>query len=548
MSVWKGGLWRSQFSGGGGAVNEPPTGPITVTAPAEAGSEGTFDVSFAGATDPEGDPITYKISDTGGLTFSKTEGITEGESVGVTAPKVTEDTGVAFTVRAVDNRGAKSAGKTSTVTVVANKAPTGPITVEYTGNKESEDTFQVAFSGATDPESDPITYQVTDTGSLTFSKTAGIAANEQVDVTAPHTENSLDVTYKVAAVDSNDLASSKQSETVTIAPAPPAQIIGVEMTATGGPGGTWNHIDENGDSISDPGKSGFDAHPVWGGMQDVTIDGQKMVKVPKFYYKRGKSTAGNSAWWISDLPAPGFTVMPAFKLNGAEVSEFQYGKYQASESGGKLQSVPDVMPLVDTSTSGFISKAEARNTGGVSGFRLQHYDMCLAIQWLYLVENATMDSQNETGVGHAEDFGTKKVDDPVVAQATYRGIVGLWGNVRQRTDGLRVNDKAIERRGYNDSSWTDTGETGPGSGPFLYPITFRDTGDEQIIADTFTNSNDNSATMPDTRLWYDSGKCYPLVGGAWGDNDGVGLWYLYCRYSASTTNSNIGARVARVVP
>jgi hypothetical protein len=268
--------------------------------------------------------------------------------------------------------------------------------------------------------------------------------------------------------------------------------------------------------------------------------------VPKFYYKRGTASNDDPAWWISDIAYTGFAVMPAFVLDGVEVDAFQYGKYQASESGGKLQSVPGALPKVDTDLPTFISLAEARNTGGVAGFRLHHYDMRLAIQWLYLVENATMDSQTETGDGRVNESSAANVDATDVAQATYRGIVGLWGNVYQWMDGVRTLNSVIERRAYN-GSWASTGESVPNSGNAHYPITFRSTGDEQFIADTYDGSNDTTVTTPDYNRWLNAGEYYPVVGGSWSSAATAGLWYVYCFTAASNSFSSAGARLARII-
>jgi hypothetical protein len=302
----------------------------------------------------------------------------------------------------------------------------------------------------------------------------------------------------------------------------------------------------DGNTISTPSTAWFDLHPVFGNIEDVTVDGQYMVNVPKFYYKRGTASNGDPAWWISDIAYTGFAVMPAFVLDGVEVDAFQYGKYQASESGDKLQSVPGVLPKVDTDLTTFISLAEARNTGGVAGFRLHHYDMRLAIQWLYLVENATMDSQTETGDGRVNESSAANVDAADVAQATYRGIVGLWGNVHQWMDGVRTLNDVIERRAYS-GTWSGTGESVPNSGDGHYPITFRATGDEQFVADAYSGSNDTTATTPDYNRWRNAGEYYPVVGGTWGDAAVAGLWLVYCYYAASASANIIGTRLARVL-
>ncbi|WP_339886469.1 hypothetical protein [Vreelandella maris] len=448
---------------------------------------------------------------------------------------------VSATVRALDDIGNASASETVTADVVANRVPEGPVAISAPTQTGKNSTFQVSFSGATDPDGDSISYTVTDTGAFTFAKTSGIADGEIVEVTAPDVADDIAITFSVKAVDSLGASTATYSETVTVLA---AQVIGVALRATGS-GGTFDHIDESGATIATPSTAWFNGHPVFGGVQDVSVDGQIMVEVPRFYYKRG-TAGGDPAWWISDQPLTGFATMPAFVLDGVEVSSFQVGKYQASLSGGKLQSVSGVSPVVSRSLTQFLADAEARNLSGVAGFRLWHYDMWLAIQWLYLVENATMDSQTKTGEGRVNESSAAAVDAADVAQATYRGIVGLWGNVRQWMDGLRTVSGSIERRPYS-GAWTSTGGSIPFDATSGYPITFRSTGDEQFIADTFSGSNDASATMPDQRYWSDASEYYPNVGGYWGFSAGAGLWYLLCYSAASISSTNVGARLARVV-
>ena len=49
----------------------------------------------------------------------------------------------------------------------------------------------------------------------------------------------------------------------------------------------------------------FDITAPWSGITDVTVDGQEMVKIPKFYYKRGNAAVGSkregkTGWWVCD--------------------------------------------------------------------------------------------------------------------------------------------------------------------------------------------------------------------------------------------------------
>ena len=62
----------------------------------------------------------------------------------------------------------------------------------------------------------------------------------------------------------------------------------------------------------------------WKDIADVTIDGQVMVRIPKFYVKYGLGPDGSTqaskpCWWVSDHAKTGFHVHPAFVKAGAEI-------------------------------------------------------------------------------------------------------------------------------------------------------------------------------------------------------------------------------------
>ena len=317
-----------------------------------------------------------------------------------------------------------------------------------------------------------------------------------------------------------------------------AYVSGVALITPGGNGGTWAYVDEDGNTVPDPGGAHFNTHPVWGGMQDVIIDGQYMVKIPKFYIRRatiGSGTnTGKEAWWISDQPVDGYVVHPAFRVGGSEVDQIYVGKYQASMDGDKLCSKPGVLPVVDRTLPQFIADAHARNVSGVSGFMLWSVYQWAVIQWLYLVENATMNSQSETGQGRVSVSSAANVDASDVAQATYRGIVGLWGNVRQWMDGLKTISGVInlwDREG--NQTWVNTGQTPPNINSGTYPVTFMDANgsgydmDDVFIGKTGPTSN-SGATAPDYQYWNNSAEYFPFVGGLWSFGAGAGLWNVDC--------------------
>lgn len=340
-----------------------------------------------------------------------------------------------------------------------------------------------------------------------------------------------------------------------------ASVAGVVLITAGGDGGSWAYVDADGNSIAAPDASYFNNHPIWGGIQDVTLDGQAMVKIPAFYIKRGAiaagANAGKEAWWISDKPLAGYHRHPAFRHAGADIAQIYVGKYQAgtvSEGGvAKLASVSTAYPATNMPLYQFRNLAAARNVGGVSGFLLWSVFHWSAIQWLYLVEHATMNSQAKTGQGQVNSNIAGYVNDPAVATATYRGIVGLWGNVWQWIDGLKTSAGVVTLWDQDgNQGWIGTGRKRTAADGAIYPATFMagagagwDLADV-FLGDTGPTSNSN-ATAPDLQFINSSSTYFPAVGGPWSSGAADGLWALMLDYSDQTTSStNLGARLAKV--
>lgn len=335
-----------------------------------------------------------------------------------------------------------------------------------------------------------------------------------------------------------------------------AQVMGVVLVTEGGNGGTFAYLDQDGNAIANPATAYFNGHPVWGGIEDVTIDGQAMVKIPKFYRRRSIIPsgvyAGKMAWWISDQALPGFDLHPAFKNAGADLEQIYVGKYQASMTGSRLDSKTAVQPTGNRSLTQFIASAEARNVSGVSGFMLWSYYQWSAIQWLYLVEHATANSQAKTGQGRVNASSAASVSATDVAQATYRGIVGLWGNVQQWIDGMKIVNGTIyvwDRNG--NKNWVSTTHKVSAEYNSMFPNSFVDgAGAGYDFADGFIGavggSGSTNATVPDRQSLSSSFESFPIIGGDCASADHAGLWSMYVHYSASGSDSLMGARLAKV--
>lgn len=326
-------------------------------------------------------------------------------------------------------------------------------------------------------------------------------------------------------------------------------VFGVALRIDGGRA-TWHRIDLDGKPIGDLPAAAFDASPIFSRVQPVEIDGQHMIRVPRFFYRVSDITLDGApavAYHISHLAIEGFAVHPAF----LSCRQFYVGAYQASVQDGKLASVPGTMPATARSLCEFDELAGARNVGGASGWMQWSALQLGAIQMLYLVEHATMDCQAATGRGRVDAAGVAAVDAPDVLEASYRGMIGLWGNVWQWVGGMKTVDGEI-RLQRGDGSWLATGQWAA-TDEHVLPLRFaRGTpGDEsEILSGLFLSvesigSADGAAT-PQPQYFYSDGESFPLVGGSWSGGARAGLWCLSCSNSASGSSSSIGARLAKV--
>lgn len=330
-----------------------------------------------------------------------------------------------------------------------------------------------------------------------------------------------------------------------------ATILGIVLTAPGGGAGAWQRVDENFNAITTNGAT-FNNHPTYAGVVGQTIDGQAMVRVPKFYLKTGSvpsgAQAGKRFWMISDQPVAGFKLHPAFMDGGTEIDQYWVGKYQGFADGAKMGSQAGKMPLVSIDFPTMQARAAARNVGGVSGFGMWSIYQLAAIQLLCMIEMGGSDSQTLIGQGNVSSGAVQTVDSATVAQASWRGIVGLWGNIWQAVDGLRT-DASTRYEVWDDKgnkTYKASGKTAPSSG--TYPVTMStETGADFDLAAIFAPSTTGAqaaATYPD--IFYSAANCVAYHGGYYGYGADAGLFNLYLVSTASSANGYIGSRLAKV--
>lgn len=448
-------------------------------------------------------------------------------------------TSLSVQVVSIDTAGNRSLPVTKTATVTGNTAPQGTPVISAPTQISGSTSGQVSFSGVTDSDGTPFTFTITQTGQsypLVFSKTSGIQQGEVVTFTAPDVASTgMDqvTTFSVRAIDAQGAQGISASIAVTILA---STTMGIVLKSTGGGGGTWGYIDANGNDIAAPSASWFNTFAPYN-LTDVTIDGQAMVRVPKFYYKQGVISggvnAGKSAWWISDLPRTGFSIHPAFMSAGSEIGQFYMGKYLAYRNLSTFKI--DSIASQPAGTSGITitntrNECLARNVGGVTGFQLMNIYMWGAIQYLYLIERASMSTS---------------------ASADYRGVTRLWGTLRQYADGIQYRDNGHfwmwDKNG--NQTYSDTGYAGQLPGQTAGGLTFYSGALDSVFVPNTVDAI-SVATAPDyySAVTPPSGSTYyPTVGGAETLATQNGMFYLVADFNSNQGNiSSQGARLSKV--
>lgn len=307
------------------------------------------------------------------------------------------------------------------------------------------------------------------------------------------------------------------------------------------------------------GSSPFDTIAPWSGMVRETVDGNAMVKIPKFYYKWTDDT-GSLKLQISPTQQTGFHVSPAHADRGDGSGERAYvyvGRYHCSSG---YTSKTGVMPL------GNITRATARtgcaNLG--TGYYQLDYAMIWTIRMLYLVEYADWDSQKVIGfgcspsaakvnMGYTDSMtyhtGTDAANRTTYGGTQYRYIEGLWDNVYDWCDGITLSSRnpyvTLNPANYGDSTTNHTlVGTGPSSNGCIsgwnVPTT---SGLEWALFQKATVSNSHYDT-------YCADGCVAsgvvvFVGGVYYQDRSSGMFYSNSN-NASYLYDYIGARLQRL--
>jgi hypothetical protein len=321
-----------------------------------------------------------------------------------------------------------------------------------------------------------------------------------------------------------------------------------------------------------------------------------MVEIPRFYVKY--SYIGTiHTWSISEVALPGYTLHPAFIMDGMEVNNRYIGAYDACvwttgttyQSGlnyqynfgtgqnwnratAKLASVSGIYPA--NGTNRVDSRTMAANRG--IKWRQQDYFLVSAIQLLYLIEYGSFNSQSKIGAGNtavtnaysAASSGIQ-TDSPhsvagksnsignatgAVASSTrdtawmsYRGIENFYGNTWKFVDGANMNTRQMyvvnqNQRSYlgdnTTTNYTATGGLMPASSNYItniYPV------NNSFIP---SSVGGGSTSYLCDSYWQSANWSAPYIGGSAADGVTSGMFCMLYNYSYDSTGRDVCSRLA----
>lgn len=278
----------------------------------------------------------------------------------------------------------------------------------------------------------------------------------------------------------------------------------------------------------------------------VASDGDIFTEFSKFWWKFENSST-HLEIKIATAEVEGF-VSPAFESK----EKIYIGRYLGYELDGKLRSVKGYEPADSKTIGDFRVVAQANGTG----YSQLPYLAILAVQVLYLVQYANLDSQTALGRGYVDGNtsyaktggtdgkGMNYGETTGKLQMSLYGIEDFWGNKLQWLDGIVTdanNDILVSNGNFNDNGdgYTKHANTGAvkDDGGYI----------KDVLGGDITGFLNADKSGSSTTYYCDSGHIRPTkvanFGGYRSDASYAGAFRLRLNYAASHSVAAIGARL-----
>lgn len=308
------------------------------------------------------------------------------------------------------------------------------------------------------------------------------------------------------------------------------------------------------------GSSDFDNCYPWSEITRITMPtGDVMVKIPKFWYRRYRTTQSVEHIIIADKPMDEFTLHPAFS-RGGEIKDYIYvGAYKTSSG---IKSVSGALPLVSNTRSNFRSGAMSKGRG----WYITDISTLSAIQMLILVEFADYNVQKVIGRGYC-DGNTSSIHTGTCdnvsgltgrpsgtdgkVDVVWRGIEGLWGNVYELIDGINWSSANYyvcnDPSKYKDDTFTNYATlSSKGStswnGTYITMEALTNNNSHVMVPTSASSSGSETTNMCDVAH---GGTGWRIMqhGGYWNKGSGAGLFTAAFDEASSFNDINSGCRL-----
>ena len=316
--------------------------------------------------------------------------------------------------------------------------------------------------------------------------------------------------------------------------------------------------------------SPFDNLYPWNGMTRETVDGNEVVKIPKFWYKIEKTNSKLSIQ-IADAPKDGFNVSPAHKARGSypEQDYVYIGRYH---SDSNYKSTSGVIPVIN------ITRATARTNQAAigNGYYQLDFKLWITIWMLYLIEFANWNTQSMIGYNcgnnsskentgstdtmpyHTGTMQASKTTYGVGVQ--YRYIEDLWGNVLDWCDGITFGPDENNNAGegiYCFKDFTDYSDSYSSANAILvgrranvsnYIQDFDQSNVNGFDWVLYPGNGDTASSqnqIPDSCNFNATGVVL-CVGGFYYQGASLGLFFLSGSSAASYQGTHLGVRLQKI--
>ncbi len=312
--------------------------------------------------------------------------------------------------------------------------------------------------------------------------------------------------------------------------------------------------------------SDFDNLEPWASMKRETLStGDVMVKIPKFYIKRTR--VGNTEFMgLADGPYEDYTLHKLFTPDNGE-TVYDYVHVGAHKTTSGHYSKPNLAPLTSITRASFRTNAKAKGTGwGIIDLAARS-----AMQWLFMIEFATNNSQAALGRGYCDSnssaLNTGSCDALYAAGCysgrpsgtdgktgvMYRGIEDPFGNVWEWTDGMNWNGGTyyvcFNPANYADDTTTNYTALSYVGGSTSYSKSYisavgLDASFPEIMLPSAASGGSETTFYCDA-IWSSTGWRVFRCGGDWNDDSADGLFAVIVDNGSSGTSANIGSRLLK---